>query len=266
MRKAVQSVASVVIIVYLGVLILAWAFAETLIFQPPPASYRDSDRIIKLTSNDGARIAAVHLPNPASRYTILFIHGNAEDLGHLLPFLEQLHGLGFSVLAYDYRGYGTSSGKPSEESAYRDADAAYEFLLSSGVPADRIIAHGRSLGGAVAIDLASRRPVAGLIVESSFVTAYRVMTGIPLFPFDRFRSVAKIGRVRRPVLVIHGTRDEVISFGHGRRLHAAANDPKRSVWIEGAGHNDLFDVAGRRYGQALRELAALIDKEGRTGP
>jgi fermentation-respiration switch protein FrsA (DUF1100 family) len=265
MRQAVQSLATIAVLAYVGVLVLGWAFSERLIFQPPAASYGDSDRIIKLTSADGARISAVHLRNPSSRYTILFSHGNAEDLGHLMPMLEEIRGLGFSVFAYDYRGYGTSAGTATEENAYRDMDAAYDYLVSAGVPADRIIAHGRSLGGAVAIDLASRRPVAGLIVESSFVTAFRVMTGIPLFPIDRFRSLAKIGRIRRPILVIHGTRDGVIPFRHGRRLHEAANGPKLSFWVEGAGHNDLFDVAGRRYGQALLELAALIDREGRSG-
>ncbi|CAN5329822.1 alpha/beta hydrolase [soil metagenome] len=262
-KRLMRSIILVALLVYAILFLYAWFFAEKLIFQPPPSSYRDTPDIIKLASGTDARISAIHMPNMAAHYTILYSHGNGEDIGQLRPLLEQIRDAGFSVLAYDYRGYGTSNGIASEESAYRDADAAYAYLVGHhGIPADRIIAFGRSLGGAVAVDLASRKKLAGLIVESSLVTAFRVMTRIPVLPFDQFNSLAKIAKIHCPVMVMHGTRDEVISFWHGEKLFAAANQPKLAYWLEGAGHNDFAEVAGSEYGRHLREFAALVASTG----
>jgi abhydrolase domain-containing protein 17 len=261
LKRLVYSVFLIIILAYLGIFFYSYFYAEKIIFQPQPSSYRDTNQIIKLDSGDGVKISAIYLPNPDAPYTILYSHGNAEDIGQLLPTLEDIKRMGFSVFAYDYRGYGTSAGTSSEENAYRDEDAAYDYLVNNlGVPAKRIIALGRSLGGAVAVDLAHRRELGGLIIESSFVTAYRVLTGIPLFPFDKFKSISKIKEVRCPVLVIHGKNDEVIAFWHGEKLFQEANEPKLSYWVEGAGHNNLFEVAGDRYGQVLRYFVALIEK------
>ena len=259
--RLVRSFFLIAVLVYGGFSLYAFFIAERIIFQPQAASYKDSNRILKLRSGDGVDIAAVYLPNPAARYTILYSHGNSEDLGDIFSLLKSIRDLGFSVFAYDYRGYGTSSGTPSEKNAYRDADAAYAFLTDNlHIPTNRVIALGRSLGGAVAIDLARRRRLGGLIVESSFLSAYRVITRIPLLPFDRFNSFEKIKDVRCPVLVIHGRRDEVIPFWHGEKLFREAQEPKRSLWVNNAGHNDLFEVAGKSYGRALRDFVALIEK------
>jgi fermentation-respiration switch protein FrsA (DUF1100 family) len=166
---------------------------------------------------------------------------------------------GFAVFAYDYQGYGTSESKPTERHACEDADAAYDYLVGTlHVPAERIIAFGRSLGGGVATDLASRRPVAGLVLESTFTTAFRVFTRASVLPFDRFDNVHKIKRVHCPVLVMHGTRDMLIHIALGRQLYAAANEPKLFLWVEGAGHNDVPYFAGKRYFEALHSLAELI--------
>ena len=257
---------TVTALVYLGVLLYAYFYADKIIFQPPPSSYRDSQQIIKLVTGDDEKISAVYLPNNAgARYTILYSHGNAEDIGQLMPMLEEIRDMGFAVFAYDYRGYGTSSGTPSEEHVYRDADAAYNYLVNDlHIPATRIIAMGRSLGGAVAIELARKRQLGGLIVESSFVTAFRLMTRVPLFPFDKFTNLAKLKDVHCPVLVVHGRNDEVVPFWHGERLFQQANEPKRSYWVDGAGHNDLFEVAGARYGQVLRDFAAMAEQSNQT--
>ncbi|HWN91795.1 MAG TPA: alpha/beta hydrolase, partial [Verrucomicrobiae bacterium] len=170
-----------------------------------------------------------------------------------------LRQLGFAVLAYDYRGYGTSEGSPSERHVYGDIEAAYQHLVRDrGVPSDRVIAYGRSVGAGAAVDLASRRPLAGLIVESGFVTAFRVMTRLPLLPFDKFRNIDKIGQVRCPVLVMHGEADEIVPLWHGQRLFQAAPSPKRLLAVAGAHHNDFMWVAGERYARALREFEALL--------
>ena len=237
---------------YFGVLLYGTMFSETLIFLPPNTAFRDTHATLKLKSRDGVQISAVYLPNPEAAYTILFSHGNAEDLGTLASELENMKAWGFSVMAYDYHGYGTSGGKPTEQNSYEDIDAAYDYLTQTlKIEPARIIAHGRSLGGAVAIDLASRRPLGGLIVESSFVSAFRVVTGYRILPFDKFRNADKIKQVRCPLLVIHGRQDEIVSFWHGARLFELATEPKMNLWVDEAGHNNLKRVAGGRYVQTM---------------
>jgi fermentation-respiration switch protein FrsA (DUF1100 family) len=247
--------------IYSSIALLAWLLADRMIFLPPAAQYQDDAGILKLRTATGERISAIHLPNPGADYTILYSHGNAEDLGVIRPLLPALRDLGFAVLAYDYRGYGTSEGRPSERASYQDIDAAYEYLtLQRGLPAERILLYGRSVGAGPAVDLAARRPVGGLVLESPFTAAFRVLTRVPLLPFDKFRNLAKLPRVGCPVLVMHGLADDVIPADHGRRLFAAARDPKQALWVPGAGHNDFMWVAGERWAQALREFTHLVRK------
>lgn len=258
-KRLIRSVILIPALVYTSLFFYGFFYSDSLIFRPPRASYKDTEKIIKLKSGD-EQISAVYLVNPDTKFTILYNHGNAEDIGHNVSYLESLRQVGFSVLAYDYCGYGTSSGRPSERNTYRDADAAYDYLVEDlGIAPQQIIALGRSLGGAVAVDLASRRELGGLIVESSFVTAYRVMTRVPLFPVDKFESISKIGRIRCPVLIMHGTRDDLIPLWHSEKLFETAREPKLSYWVEGAGHNNLSETAGNRYGETLREFLHIIE-------
>jgi hypothetical protein len=230
-----------------------------MIFLPQPSSYRDTGEILKLTTRDRIQISAVYLPNPAATYTILYTHGNAEDLGDIQPVLQYLRDSGFSVFSFDYRGYGTSQGTASERNAYRDIDTAYNYLTEQlSVLPSRIIAFGRSVGGGVAVDLASRKPLAGLIIESGFTSAFRVVVPIPILPFDKFRNINKIKNVKCPVLVMHGRADEIIPFQHGQQLFNAAPEPKRYLWIDEASHNDFMWVAGDSYKVALQEFAQVI--------
>jgi abhydrolase domain-containing protein 17 len=247
------------VLVYAGVAAWAWFYSERMIFLPPPPGYQDTRDVLKVPTKNGEHIAAIYLVNPAATYTLLLSHGNAEDLGSVRPLLPGLANLGFSVFAYDYRGYGLSQGKPSERHVYADIDGAYDYLTGKrGVVPDRIVAYGRSLGAGASVDLAARRPVGGVILESPFLTAFRVMTRVPLFPFDKFRNVDKIGRVRCPLLILHGEADEIVPFWHGRRLFDQAPGRKMFVAIPGAHHNDLMWVAGARYGQALRDFEDLL--------
>jgi len=248
------------VLVYFGLFLFAHVYAERIIFQAQPSTYRDTDEIIKLNVTQDEAISAIYLRNPDARYTILFNHGNGEDIGTSKQTLDRLMEMGFSVFSYDYRGYGTSSGKASEANTYQDADAAYRYMVDNlQVAPDKIIVLGRSLGGAIAIDLASKRDVGGLVVESTFVTAFRVMTHVPLFPIDKFNSLSKIGKVRCPVLVIHGTKDELIPMWHGEKLLREASDPKLSFWVDGAGHNNLLSAAGNGYEKKLTEFLTLIE-------
>jgi len=249
----------IVVGLYLIVLITAAFFSDRMIFQPQQQGYRDQPNILKLTSSDGAKISATYLVNPQADFTVLFSHGNAEDIGDDQPLLEHIKAAGFAVFAYDYQGYGTSEGRPSERHAYEDENAAYNFLVQSmHVQPSRIIAFGRSVGSGPACDLALRRPVGGLILESAFTSAFRVMTRVRILPFDKFDNLRKIKSVHCPVLIVHGTEDSVINISHGKELFAAANEPKQALWIEGANHNDVAFIGGTSYSESLKEFATLI--------
>lgn len=252
----------VVVALYLSLALYAACFSDKEIFQPHPSSYKDSNEILKLTTQSGKRISAVYLQNPGARFTLLLSHGNAEDIGDDRFWLDDLRAAGFSVLAYDYEGYGTSEGKPSESAAYADENAAYDYLVQSlKVPASDIVIYGRSLGSGPAVHLAARRPVGALILQSPFVSAFRVLTKVPLLPFDKFPNYKEIGRINCPLLIIHGESDALINPWHGRKLFELANEPKRYLSIPRADHNDLEIVAGKTYAQALREFAAFVAQQ-----
>ena len=240
-------------------LFVAGCSVNGMIFLPPPATYRDAAGVVKLETDDGASISALYLKNPAAEYTILFSHGNACDLGGMVPFLQRMRAAGFSVMAYDYHGYGTSTGKPTERNTYRDIDAAWRYLVSDRkTPPSKIILHGQSVGAGPAVDLAAREEAGGVIVESGFVSAFRVMTRWPILPFDKFKNLSKIDDVNCPVMVIHGTHDGIIAPWHAQKLYDRAREPKRAVWVKGAGHNNLVHIAGEAYWEQLRGFAAEL--------
>lgn len=211
-----------------------------------------------VAGDDGTVVSVLHLPNPTARFTVWYFHGNAEDLGDVEPFLRALQAEGFAVFAFDYPGYGHSTGRPSERAVYEAARRARRYLREQlGVPAEKTILLGRSLGGGPATQMAIEEPIAGLVLQSAFTSAFRVVTRVPLLPFDPYVNVRKLPRLRAPVLIMHGDRDEVIPFHHGQALFAAAHEPKRALWISGAQHNDLVAVAGARYWTALRDFSEL---------
>ncbi|MEH2439550.1 alpha/beta hydrolase [Nostoc sp.] len=232
--------------------------ADSMIFLSQPSSYQDDPTIIKLKSGEN-NISATYLLNNQAKYTILYSHGNSEDLGDIKQILEKLHTWGFSVFAYDYRGYGTSQGKPTETHAYEDIDSAYNYLTQNlKIPPDRIIVLGRSVGGGSAVNLAMRKPVAGLIIESSFISAFQVVVPFRILPFDKFPNLQNIKKLKCPILVIHGKADEIIPFAHGEKLFNAAISPKLYLWVEEANHNDLFLVAEEKYRKTLQEFTNLV--------
>ena len=254
-----------IIFIYLFFAVLIYFRADSMIFLPQPSSYEDTEEILKLKSGGDTKISAVHLVNPTANYTIIYAHGNAEDLGDIKQYLEKLRDFGFNVLAYDYRGYGTSEGIPTEKNAYHDIDAAYNYLVQDlKVLPQNIIAFGRSVGGGSAVDLAVRQPVGGLILESTFTSAFQVIIPARILPFDKFNNIAKIKQVNCPVLIIHGKADEIIPVSHGKKLYAAAPSPKLYLWVEEATHNDVFWVAGERYENILREFTKILKKNERS--
>ena len=258
-RLSARRVMLSLIEIYVGVTIGVWLLADKIIHHPPSRRYGPLPGEVRLQTSDGLKLCAVWMPNPKATHTLLFSHGNAEDLGHDLPFLRELGGAGFNVFGYDYRGYGRSEGKPNEKGLYRDIDAAYKHLVEKlKVRPEQIIVLGRSLGSGPSTWLASRQPVGGVVFESAFTSAFRVVIPFPLFPFDQFPNLKWLPQVRCPILVIHGTSDTIISMKHGKRLYEAYQGPKESWWVEGADHNDLFDVAGDAYLKRLQDFSKRV--------
>jgi uncharacterized protein len=251
---------------------------ESLLFQPSRDRVLDPRRLgrpvqdVELETEDGVRLHAYFLPAgpagagsaaAASREAgraLLFLHGNAGEASSRLPNAAALADLGADVLLLDYRGYGQSAGAPSERGVYADARAGLAWLVRErGHPQRRVVVFGRSLGGAVAVDLARGRALAGLVLESTFSSIAdlaRSIVGLPLprvlanpFPSDR-----KIVALRAPVLFLHGDRDRVVPIRYGRALFEAAPQPKRFEVISGAGHDDTVLVGGAPYLERIRRF------------
>lgn len=247
------------IFIYTCFAVYVWFRADSMIFLPRQSSYQDNDQIIKLQTQGKERISARYLTHAAAKYTMLYIHGNAEDLGDLEPMIQKISTVGINIFAYDYRGYGTSEGTPTEQNAYQDAQTAYDYLTQTlKIPPQQIIIYGRSVGGGSALDLATKNKSAGLILESTFISAFRVIIPFPILPFNKFVNLDKIKDVTCPLLIIHGKKDRLINISHGETLFKAAPSPKMFWWVEEAGHNNLFSVAGDRYNRKIEEFIQFI--------
>ncbi len=232
-------------LVFLGYIVCAIFisfFSDRLIYVPPkPTTFQKSADSLQLEINPETTISAVYLPNPQARYTVLYSHGNAEDLGTLKPFLYDYQAKGFSIFAYDYPGYGASTGKPTEKNVFAAITASYHYLTEVlKIAPGNIIIHGRSLGSGPSVYLAVYYPAAGLILESPFVSAYRVKTVLPLFPFDKYQNLNNIREVKMPTLVMHGTQDNTVPLWHGQSIFNALTGYKQAYWAKGAGHNIMI--------------------------
>ncbi|WP_111641771.1 alpha/beta hydrolase [Marinimicrobium alkaliphilum] len=239
-------------VAYATLVVLVWALQGCMIHIPSrtlaasPAAIGLGYEDVRLETEDGERLHAWYLPAPSARGTLLFFHGNAGNISHRLDSLQIFHDLALNVLIVDYRGYGESSGRPSERGLYRDGQAAFDYLLSERDEApERLIFFGRSLGAAVAAETARGQPIGGLILESGFTSVPDI--GADLYPFlpvrwltrYRYDARAALAEVEAPVLVVHSPDDEIIPERHGRALYDAASEPKRFLAIRGD-HNHGF--------------------------
>lgn len=245
----------VVALLYVVLAIAGHFWSLSLIFPRPPSAYQMGSDYLALTAADGTKLAARHWPNPEAKYTILYLHGNYEELGSIGEYLPDFVKAGYAVFAFDYRRYGRSEGTPSEHNLYSDTQLAYDYLRKElGVPPDRIVVFGYSLGGGPGVELAQRNPVAGIVLQGAFVSAYRVMTRIPFFVGDKFVNLSKIGKLTCPVMIIHGTHDGTVPFWHGEALYAAAPNPKTKFFVDGGRHAGLAAFAGPRYWEELKRF------------
>lgn len=234
---------------------------QMFVFHPAPWINRDWAGFSRLPleevwfkAGDGTDLFGWYVESAASSGVLLWCHGNAGNIIHRLENLALLYRAGLSVFLFDYRGYGRSGGKPSEEGLYQDAFAAYAYLTRTrGIRSDYVVLFGRSLGAAVAGTVASQRPSAGLILESPFpsVEAVAKVTtrGFPAHWLlqSRFRLIDRLRDIHVPILVIHGDRDDIVPIALGRQVYGAAPEPKSFYVIEGAEHNDTYVVGGKPY-------------------
>ena len=244
------------------------SLVETMLYHPAAGTAHAPERFgidadeIRLVSEDGVHLHAYHLRAPGSTRALLFLHGNAGNAAHRLPNADALRRLGVDVLLIDYRGYGFSEGNPSEAGLNADARAGLDYLTGSlGFDTQRVVLFGRSLGGAVAVDVAQDRELGGLILESTFSSladvASRHFTPVARY-FTRggYASAEKISRVRAPLLFFHGDNDRIVPYELGKRLFAAAPEPKAFETLAGAGHNDTLQVGGVIY---LERIGAFLE-------
>lgn len=235
---------------YLALCLLVFLLQGRMLYYPgpppatTPADYGLAHRDASCVTADGVRIHAWYLPADQPRGAVVFCHGNAGNVEVRLPAARVLVEMGLSVLLFDYRGYGASEGSPTEEGTYLDAVAAYDWLVDrGGVPPERIAAYGESLGGAVAIELACRRPLAAVVTEAAFTSlpdvAARAYRWLPARLLCRFRydSEAKVRELATPLLVVHSPGDRLVPYSHAERLVAAARNATGPLATAG-GHED----------------------------
>jgi len=239
------------------------AIAKKMLFQPPVHKYPPNSNFFSLHTAGSHTIQAFFIRATDDGYCILFSHGNAEDLGNIYPWFKEVAvKMGVNVMCYDYTGYGLSGSPkndpgPKEEHCFRDIEAAYEHLITTlNVPEDKIILYGRSLGSGPTCHLAKRQseegriPVAGIILQSPLMSAFRVAFHFRYsFPGDMMCNIDKIPYIKSPVFILHGRRDEIVPFWHGEELYLATKEQYRypPLWVDEAGHNNI-EITLRRTG------------------
>jgi fermentation-respiration switch protein FrsA (DUF1100 family) len=261
-----QSVLSslVVVLVTLG-LLNGWMFIQQpgMIFFPyrnldaTPADWGYAYQDVSLVSSDAVKLHGWYIPHPEAERVLLFFHGNAGNVSHRGESIAIFHRLGLNVLILDYRGYGRSEGSPSEQGLYRDAAAAWAYLTGErGFDPEQIVVFGRSLGGAVAAQLAAEVQPGALILESTLSSArdfarsvFPLLSRLVVVRYD-FDTLGYLGRVRAPVLVLHSREDEIMPFALGEKVFAAANPPRRFVPLQGD-HNTGFMHSQPAYEREL---------------
>lgn len=233
-------------------------FANAMMFHPPPADYSwQSPDVIRLQA-DKQTLAAIWLPNAKAEKSLVYFHGNAENIENTRSTLFRFHDAGLSVLGVEYPGYGMSEGSPSERCIYASADAALDFLTQDQkVAVSNIVVLGVSIGSGPACYLAEKhQDLGGLIIQSGFSSAYRTATRIRLFPNDPFPNIQRMQNINCAKLFLHGTSDTVVSYRHAKQLYEYASAPRTLLAIPGADHNDLiYHIGLEDYAHAIYQFS-----------
>jgi pimeloyl-ACP methyl ester carboxylesterase len=279
--RILKSVAFIVFASYVGLMLLMFVFQSRYVYYPSNKLVAEPRDIgleyedLMLDTRDGGKINAWFVPAPSGRNRgcILFCHGNAGNISHRLSTIEMFHDLGFATLIFDYRGYGRSTGRPSEKNTYADAAAAWDYLTAPGrYRPEQVVVFGRSLGGAVAAWLAAEKTPGMLIIESTFTSLPQL--GQQVYPYlpvkllarIRYNTLERLQHVACPVVIVHSPDDDLIPFSHGEALFEAALEPKLMVTLAG-GHNTTMEATGAAYGQKLDDaVRQLLEEPGAGGP
>ena len=256
----VRSLLKSAVFILFGVVVLfeivGTTSADWFMFHPVKGGYAWQDFGVVDIGTNGVAIAASYRAPAQPKKVLLYCHGNGEDLTSAVPF-EPLMAHGIAVAAVDYPDYGLSGGRCSEAGCYRVVHRLYDWLIAEkGFKPQDIVVFGFSIGTGPAVELASTRPVGGLVLQAAFLSAPRVVTQVRLLPIDPFPSLKRIGQVKCPLLMLHGTADRVVPYDHGKKLFALAREPKRFIAVEGADHNEIADVLEPVV--YLRELGDFI--------
>jgi uncharacterized protein len=276
-RKPIGILAFVCVILFM----FRW-FEHSQVFQPYRGALHTSGAAlgrpwedVAFEAKDGTALNGWFFPaatnRPYGTYALLFCHGNAGNICHRLESYDVLLETGINVFGFDYRGYGVSSGRPSEEGTYQDAVAAYEWLIRKGFSSEKILVWGESLGGAVATELGVRVPIGGVILQSTFTSVPAL--GAELFPFlpvklicrIRYDTLAKLPRLRVPVMVLHSKVDSIVGINHGEQLFAAAKEPKLFQSLSGD-HNDSWRDNPDEFRGGLLQFLQLVTRHHGRGP
>lgn len=246
------------VLIYISVAVFVYYYAEQLIFPYEGSSYRgDLSGLDFIKTSDGINIATRLWTVENHKALILYFHGNYLDLGDLDEIAEQFNASGYSFLSMDYRGYGLSEGAATEADVNGDAQLLYHKAITLGYEPQDIVIVGRSVGTGVATELATENSAKALVLVSPFVSTFRVMTGIRLFPFDRFDNLSIINTIKVPLMIAHGSHDQLIKPWHSKKLYNAFKGIKHFMTINGAGHNDVWDNNYR----LMPELVSFIQKQ-----
>ncbi|XP_068303271.1 uncharacterized protein [Pyrus communis] len=232
-------------------------------FLIPEVPRRDDVDVLKLRNRRGNEIVAVHVKHPKASATMLYSHGNAADLGQMFElFVELSTRLRINLMGYDYSGYGQSTGKATECNTYADIDAAYKCLKEKyGVKDEQLILYGQSVGSGPTVDLASRLPtLRGVVLHSPILSGLRVLYPVKrTYWFDIYKNIDKISMVNCPVLVIHGTADEVVDSSHGKQLWVLCKEKYDPLWLSGGGHGNL-----ELYPEFIKHLKKFVHSLGKS--
>ncbi|KAK9060683.1 hypothetical protein SSX86_021389 [Deinandra increscens subsp. villosa] len=215
-----------------------------------------------LDTKGGNKVVATFWKHPLGKLTLLYSHGNAADLGQMKElFIELRAHLRVNIMSYDYSGYGASTGKPSEINTYYDIEAVYNCLKNSyGIKPEDMILYGQSVGSGPTLHLASRlQRLRGVVLHSAILSGIRVLYPVKMtFWFDIFKNIDKVQKVNCPVLVIHGTNDDIVDFSHGKQLWELAKDKYDPLWIQGGGHSNLESFP--EYIRHLKKFVKAMEK------
>ena len=266
MRRARKIVART--LVALG-LLFALAFSigsgciDSFMFFPQRATYGQSTPGYVEIPGAGEAVCAIAIGPDGAAKALIRCHGNAEDACNTLRSLAFLADEGYLVASAEYPGYGLSAGSPDEEGCYRNVHLLYDWLVEKrGIKPENIVVDGFSIGTGPATELAASKPVGGLILEAPFTSAPRVVTKYRILPTDPFPNIDRIASVKCPVLVIHGNKDRIVPFSHGKAVFEKANEPKRFIEVDGGGHNTIpSDMAEGEYARAVLSMLENAGKK-----